>query len=248
VRGFVKRLGIEFPVVVDNDRRVWNSYANEGWPAFYLIDHKGRVVFDRLGEGGYAELERELREAMAGVPGYDEPEEPPVAAEDPPARECGAATREVSLGAGKTHVINMDKGEIAPYLLLGESRSGEVSTRGTWEIERERLTIAQKNADQSAFVRLLYQGAQAFALLGAPEAAKFFVRQDDLWLHPGNASRLVRFTKEGESYIQVSGTSLYELVRNPDDAMHELVLIPMKPGSAVYGFSFSDQCGRLDLR
>jgi hypothetical protein len=247
VRVAVKRLGLEFPVVVDNDRKIWNAYANEGWPALYLIDHKGRIIFDRLGEGAYAEVEREIREAVADVPGYSEPSEPPLVAEDPPAKECGKATREVSLAAGKTHIINMDEGEIAPFLLLGESRSGETSTRGKWEREPERMIMAQKNPEQTAFLRLIYQGAQVFALLGAPEGTKYFVRQDDLWLHPGNASRLIRYGKEGESYISVSGTGLYELVRNPDDSMHELVLIPMIPGSAVFGFSFSDQCGRLKL-
>ena len=47
VKAALKRFGIRFPVVLDNDGQVWKAFANEGWPGFYLVDHKGRIVFDR---------------------------------------------------------------------------------------------------------------------------------------------------------------------------------------------------------
>ena len=49
-KNLVKRYGIEYPVILDSDRRIWKAYGNEGWPALYLVDRKGRIVFDRLGE------------------------------------------------------------------------------------------------------------------------------------------------------------------------------------------------------
>ncbi len=39
----VEALGIEHPVMLDNDFRYWNAMGNRFWPAFYLIDRLGRV-------------------------------------------------------------------------------------------------------------------------------------------------------------------------------------------------------------
>ena len=41
VRAAVKRLGITYPVVQDNRFKTWDNYANQYWPAEYLIDKTG---------------------------------------------------------------------------------------------------------------------------------------------------------------------------------------------------------------
>ncbi|HEX2434573.1 MAG TPA: cytochrome c biogenesis protein DipZ, partial [Gaiellaceae bacterium] len=38
VRAAVRKLGIRYPVALDNDFATWRAYANEYWPAKYLID------------------------------------------------------------------------------------------------------------------------------------------------------------------------------------------------------------------
>ena len=38
VSGAIKRLGVRYPVVQDNDFKIWNAYSNQYWPAEYLID------------------------------------------------------------------------------------------------------------------------------------------------------------------------------------------------------------------
>jgi len=53
--------GITFPVVQDNDYETWNAYGNRVWPHRYLIDIKGNVVFDHIGEGAYAETEELIK-------------------------------------------------------------------------------------------------------------------------------------------------------------------------------------------
>ena len=51
VEAAVKRLGIKYPVVQDNDYKTWDNYANEYWPAEYLIDKNGHVRHTEFGEG-----------------------------------------------------------------------------------------------------------------------------------------------------------------------------------------------------
>src|SRR6185369_1277056 len=49
-----RELGVEYPVVVDNDYAVWRAFDNHFWPALYLVDVEGRVRYHHFGEGEYA--------------------------------------------------------------------------------------------------------------------------------------------------------------------------------------------------
>jgi hypothetical protein len=62
----VARLGIEYPVVVDERLEIWDFYGNEGWPARYLWDAQGALYSMHYGEGAYRETEREIQ-ALLGV-------------------------------------------------------------------------------------------------------------------------------------------------------------------------------------
>ena len=48
VQAAVKRLGITWPVVQDNKYKTWDNYANQYWPAEYLIDRSGHVRHTQL--------------------------------------------------------------------------------------------------------------------------------------------------------------------------------------------------------
>ena len=62
------RFGIQYPVVQDNQYATWNAYGNQYWPALYLIDKNGKVVYTRVGEGHYEETEQAIRNLL-GVGG-----------------------------------------------------------------------------------------------------------------------------------------------------------------------------------
>jgi hypothetical protein len=57
---YVREHGISYPVAVDGDFTTWRRYGNSGWPAIYPIDRQGKIRFVQVGEGPYAETEREI--------------------------------------------------------------------------------------------------------------------------------------------------------------------------------------------
>jgi thiol-disulfide isomerase/thioredoxin len=57
----VKRLGITYPVVTDNDYKTWNAYNQQYWPVMYLIDKKGIVQYIHIGEGNYDVTEQKIQ-------------------------------------------------------------------------------------------------------------------------------------------------------------------------------------------
>lgn len=64
VQSDVKQRGLTYPVALDNDFATWNAYANEYWPAHYLIDRAGNVVATHFGEGDYAQTEATIQKLL----------------------------------------------------------------------------------------------------------------------------------------------------------------------------------------
>jgi thiol-disulfide isomerase/thioredoxin len=58
VQAALKRHGITYPVAQDNDSKTWNAYRNRYWPAQYIVDQSGKIVFHHDGEGQYEQIDR----------------------------------------------------------------------------------------------------------------------------------------------------------------------------------------------
>ena len=64
VRSAVQRLGVRYPVALDNDFATWRAYSNDYWPAEYLIDKSGHIRHEHYGEGSYGETESAIRRLL----------------------------------------------------------------------------------------------------------------------------------------------------------------------------------------
>ena len=53
VRKAVDRLGVPYPVAIDNDFKIWRAFGNRAWPTLYLIDRRGDVRLAKVGEGRF---------------------------------------------------------------------------------------------------------------------------------------------------------------------------------------------------
>ncbi|MFB9262886.1 redoxin domain-containing protein [Bradyrhizobium erythrophlei] len=64
VQAALKRHGITYPVAQDNNSQTWNAYRNQYWPAQYIIDQNGKIVFQHDGEGQYGEIDRTIAKLL----------------------------------------------------------------------------------------------------------------------------------------------------------------------------------------
>jgi len=64
VKDQVKKLGITYPVAIDNNYAIWRNFDNQYWPAHYLIDAKGQVRYTHFGEGRYEAQEQMIRQLL----------------------------------------------------------------------------------------------------------------------------------------------------------------------------------------
>src|SRR4029077_4841393 len=70
----LKRHGIHYPVAQDNEYATWNAYRNQYWPAQYIVDQSGKIVFEHAGEGRYEEIERAIQKLLninTSAPAHD---------------------------------------------------------------------------------------------------------------------------------------------------------------------------------
>lgn len=58
------RLGVEFPVAIDADRRLWHSYGCTGWPSLFLWKLGGALAWFHFGEGEYRATEEAIQEEL----------------------------------------------------------------------------------------------------------------------------------------------------------------------------------------
>jgi methionine-R-sulfoxide reductase len=86
VRKSLQDQGIKYPVAVDNQKANWTAWANNAWPAVYLVDKEGYVRYWWYGELNWdgAQGEKLFRERIAEL----------LAETNEPAR--GASTRPIA--------------------------------------------------------------------------------------------------------------------------------------------------------
>jgi cytochrome c biogenesis protein CcdA/thiol-disulfide isomerase/thioredoxin len=213
VRGAVRRLGITYPVALDNDYSTWNAFQNQYWPAKYLIDRRGHLRYYHFGEGEYDTTEERIRTLLGENAGIL-----PVANEltDPTPRTM--MTPESYLGyqrlarfAQKT--ITPDR--LATYHLpAGDLQLNELAYGGRWRVEAERIV-----AGPGAQLRLRFMARKVHLVLGGR----------------GSVAVFVDGTPQG--VVQVRSSRLYTLARLPT-AKSRLLELRFTPGVEAYAFTF----------
>ena len=83
-----KQLGVTWPVALDDNMAIWNTFGNNYWPEEYLTDRDGRLRQVYIGEGEYDQKEDDVRTllgeaATAPRAANGGPDEPQSAVETP---------------------------------------------------------------------------------------------------------------------------------------------------------------------
>ncbi len=65
IRAAILRYEIQHPVVIDDQMKIWRSYAVRSWPTQVIIDSTGHIVAAVGGEGNRKVVDRSIAEALA---------------------------------------------------------------------------------------------------------------------------------------------------------------------------------------
>ena len=134
VRRAAERLDVPYPIVIDNDFAIWRSLDNHYWPAVYLVDGDGRIVFHHFGEEAYEETERAVQDVL----GIDD-----AALVQVDAGGISQAADWVRLRSPETYV-GAERGErrVAPG--GGGPALNQWALDAEWSVGRESVTLASE--------------------------------------------------------------------------------------------------------
>ncbi|GAW39796.1 Thiol-disulfide oxidoreductase YkuV [Brevundimonas sp. SH203] len=239
VRQNIQRLGIAYPVAMDNDFAIWRAFRNQYWPAHYFIDAEGRIRHHHFGEGDYAGSERVIQQLLkeAGA-----------------ANVAGGVVRVQASGAEAA----ADMGQVAspetyvgyaraenfrsPGGLAGDSlktyagaplRLNDWSLTGDWRVTREHADL-QKAGGRVAF---RFKARDLHLVMGPSQtgaAPRFRVTLDGAAPGADAGSDI-----DAQGIGRIQGERLYQLIRQTGPVRERTFEIEfLDPGAQVFAFTF----------
>jgi thiol-disulfide isomerase/thioredoxin len=233
VRQATKERGIDYPVAVDNDHRIWRAFDNHYWPALYFVDRDGIIRGHHFGEGRYEWCERVIQRLL-GI----ERELVPVdgLGVEAEADWGNLRTRETYLGYRRgTHFASPDGAafdEHRTYRLPDDLRLNHWALRGGWTIGPENVGLGQ--AGGAIACRFHARDAHLVVSPGTRDAIAFRVLLDGAVPGPSHG---VDVDEDGNGLLRDG--RMYQLVRHHDAVRDRTLEITFhEPGAEAYAFTF----------
>jgi cytochrome c biogenesis protein CcdA/thiol-disulfide isomerase/thioredoxin len=208
----VRRLGLTFPVALDNSYDTWNAYDNQSWPAAYLIDASGQIRHVSIGEGDYTAEEQLIRQLLlAAHPGLTLP--PPTNVPDTTPDDPGQ-TPETYLGAEREQGYDGTTYATGQFTLPATLPLNSFALGGTWTIGQQSIM-----AGQGAVITLAFHASYVYLDVGGTGT---------LTVSSGGTTKVIR----------VSGAPDIYTVATEQPARDGTVTIRLSPGLQAYSFTF----------
>jgi thiol-disulfide isomerase/thioredoxin len=216
VANAVKNFQITYPVALDNHFVTWQNFNNHYWPAHYLINKEGFVVYEHFGEGEYDVTENNIRFLI----GLDKMK---------PTRDIASAepsyniTPETYLGYARGQAENQNypiSNKAASYAAHQPLALDKWSLTGNWIVYAEKIVAASPNAT----VNLHYSAKAVYAVMGSHNGLPIHV--------------IIMINGKPHGDIVVKDNRLYTLIQTQNAQENQLSLIAKTAGLEVYTFTF----------
>lgn len=209
----VKRLGVTYPVALDNNLGTWNAWHNQYWPAQYLVDQNGNLIGHQFGEGNYLRMENAVRALLglgmlpAGASADDALDK--VAS---PEMFFGTMNQKYLAGdnAGQTGVLRFS---MPPHLALNQ-----FGLSGRWEITKEYARLAGEHGE----IHLHFKAGKLHMVASSDQPVTLDISIDG----------------KQQPAVTVQASRLYTLFESTDYGDHTLVLRIPQAGLRAYTFTF----------
>ena len=239
VRQFAKTMGIEYPIAIDNDRAIWNGFANHYWPALYFLDATGRMRNHHFGEGNYEQSETTIRQLLADGGNRGIRQRGPVGARGP---EVGADWRnlkspETYIGHAKAEHFASPGGAAVntpqTYQLPERLRLNRWALFGQWTVTSEAATL---NA-AGGRIAYRYHARDVHLILGPVsqgQSVRFRVFLDQEPVRSAHGTDV-----DDRGYGRVAEPRLYQLIRQTGLIRERQFEIEfLDAGVVAYAFTF----------
>ncbi len=231
----IRLYGLRFPVVMDKDQKLWNRFHNHYWPADYLYDRNGQLVYHSFGEGGYDLLEGQVRLALHLSSRNGRPDD----ADFPE-----TLTPELYAGTERGHLGNPSGYHPeGSALYAGDSPPPSLITlHGPWRTEADRIVSRVPQSGHSSSLTVIYQGTGVNAVLKratGKTALPVLVIVDGRPVPERYFGRDIRPLSSRQTGILLKEARMYSLVSGEPYGEHRLDLVFPDRGEALYTLTFN---------
>ena len=240
VRNAVAKLGITYPVAIDNDYAIWRAFQNQYWPAHYLIDAKGRIRAHHFGEGDYDGTERQIQALLAEAGHANAAAAGLVAVAAtgvqaaPDMHDAGSPETYIGYARAERFVSTDPALHDAPHhYIAGDEHLNDWALSGDWTVGTEDAALDKPGGT----ISFRFHARDLHLVLGPAADGKpvrFVVTIDG---KPPGDSHGADLTADGTG--QVTSQRLYQLVRQGADVVDRTFAIRfLDPGVRAYAFTF----------
>jgi cytochrome c biogenesis protein CcdA/thiol-disulfide isomerase/thioredoxin len=232
VAASIVRFGITYPVAQDNEYGTWNAYANEYWPADYLIDATGHIRSTHFGEGDYNQTENEIRGLLAEAgqtaalpsPAPSAPA-PPFIANQTPETYIGT-DRAASFASPQVATAGAAKYTFPTYL-----SDDTFAVSGTFDFQPQYATATQ-SGDK---LELSFYARDVYLVAAADAPVQATVEVTGL---PAGTAALATEDVGPNGAMGIGAARLYHLVHLPSAARGTVIVTFNSAGARAYSFTF----------
>jgi thiol-disulfide isomerase/thioredoxin len=228
----MKEFGITFPVVLDNDYATWNALGNKYWPRKYLIDISGNIVYDHIGEGGYAETEMKIQELLkerATVLEANTQIDSNLAVSGITETEVSSRSPETYFGSLRNEYLMNGRAGVAgeqTFFVPPELKLNALYFGGMWNILPEYA-----EAKQASELTYKYNAKEVYVVAESEAGGTIEVWQD------GKRAVDAAGADAPAGQASIKASRLYKLIKNPEPGEHTLEL-KVSPDVKLFAFTF----------
>lgn len=234
VAAAVKKFNITYPVALDNNYATWDAYANQYWPADYLVDANGDLRYVSYGEGGYNQTENAIRSLLMQA-GYSVPAEAtnvPLGVNfsgiGSPEIYLGYAKARQALGGNEQYYPN----QTVTYSPANISQANVAYLYGNWYNAPDSM-IAVNNS----LIYLVYKARNVNIVAsgnGNQSTIQVLLDGKNLNMSSLGADDV---SENGIATATIGASRLYNIVSTPSYGVH-LLEINASRGFRIYTFTF----------
>lgn len=234
-------LGVTYPVAMDNDYEIWNTFENRYWPAHYFLDRNGKIRHHHFGEGGYAESEKVIQELLNEGGSNKTMTKAPVQASGVQAAaqfsDIGSPETYVGYARSQNLILNpiIKADRVENYKPVKNLELNQWSLSGNWLISDEKATLMKAHGK----ITFRFHARDLHLVLG-PKAVgavvKFKVSIDG---HNPGKDHGMDINEQGEGVVNEN--RLYQLIRQNEGKLiqdHTFEIEFLDSGVEAFAFTF----------
>jgi cytochrome c biogenesis protein CcdA/thiol-disulfide isomerase/thioredoxin len=237
VAAAAEKLGITYPIILDNEYKTWDAYNNRYWPQVYLIDSDGFVVYSHSGEGDYAETEKAIQKALQErAANQDLSISIPTGVVNPKTPEVDGGklgSPEIYFGYNRNEYLGNGPAfsSMTRTFVIPESLSpNRLYLGGTWSFEKD---YAASSAAAKGSVAYTFTAKDVYMVATSPTSARVRVLLDGKPIGVLGGEDV-----SADGTVTISSDRLYHLVHLSEYGTHTLELQTESGTLNVYTFTF----------